>query len=495
MDPLLEKLLNSLHTSTRSLDVDKITSAWHFAFRAHSGQFRLSGEPFIIHPTQVAITLSQWNLDTDAIVAGLLHDTVEDGVATREDIISHFGATTVLLVDGVTKITNIRLTGSAEELFAENLRKMILIMAKDLRVVLIKLADRLHNMQTLKFLPSPNQLANAKETIEIYAPLADRLGMGEIKAQLEDLSFPYLYPDEYKQFTKDSQIYYKKAEDHIEELKKSLLNLIKPHIPAAIVNIRLKHLYSAWKKLNRSGIDGDWTKLYDLVAGRILVDTIPQCYEVMGIIHQKYYLVPYLGVSDFIATPKANGYRSLHTRVFGPHGRIIEIQIRTHQMHDEAEHGIAAHWYYSQAKSTGVNDSILEKGQIFAPTDKQAWVRQLVAWQDEITDNSEYFQALKLDIFQHRELVFSPHGDVYDLPSGATPVDYAYAVHTDLGHQISGARVNGKLVSLNHPLKNGDIVEILVDKNRKKPNSEWLNFVVTTTARRRIKKSLELTKN
>lgn len=486
---MYNQLLQKARQSSVELNLGKIERAWEFANLAHTGQMRLSGEPFINHPTTVALTLIGWRLDTDAVVAGLLHDTIEDGGATREDLVTQFGEPVALIVDGVTKITGIHLTGSRDQQYVENLRKMLLVMAKDLRVVLVKLADRLHNMQTLSALPPESQIANAQETLEIYAPLAERLGIGEIKGVLEDLSFPYVYPREAKALADLTKPLYAQGQRYINNFRRQLLSHLAAQIPTAVVNIRQKHLYSLFKKLQRPGIDGDITKIHDIVASRVIVDTTEQCYLALGIIHGLFHPVPYLGISDFIASPKPNGYRSIHTKVFGPKGRIVEIQIRTHQMHEEAEMGIAAHWHYAQAKAGGASDSALQKGQIQV-SPKLGWVKQLVSWQQEFTSTEEYLQALKFDALQHRHLVFSPAGDVYDLPEGATPVDFAYAVHTDLGNRTVSAKVNGKLVPLDYRLQNGDVVEIAASKNPKKPSQKWLEFVVTADARHSISKSL-----
>jgi len=490
MNPLLTDLLSSLDQTPRPVDRDLIIKAWEFANLAHTGNTRDSGEPYIIHPTAVAKTLAIWNMDSTTIVAGLLHDTIEEGGATRQDLVKEFGEEVTRLVDGVTKVTDIRLKGSDQEEFMENLRKMILVMARDLRVVMVKLADRLHNLQTLQYIDPQSQIDNAKETLEIYAPLADRLGMGELKGQLEDLSFLYVYPEEYRTLINQTKKIFAESEKYIEKFKRELLSILKPQISNVVINIRHKHLYSLWRKLNRPEIDKDLGKIHDLVASRVLTETVDQCYIALGLIHRKYHPVPYLGVSDFIANPKPNGYRSIHTKVFGPEGRIVEIQIRTFEMHQQAEMGISAHWQYSAAKSAGASDEKLEKGHVQV-SEKLSWVKQLASWQKEITDNQEYLQTLKFDALQHRNLVFSPIGDVYDLPYGATPIDYAYAVHTDLGHQAKGAKVNGKMVPLNHKLVNGDVVEIIIDRKRKLPNHEWLDFVVTTTARHQISKALK----
>ena len=473
------------------MDEAPYQQALEFAQLAHHDQTRLSGEPFVSHPQAVAATLRDWGLDQTAIIAGLLHDTVEDGGATRDDLVKQFGEEVALIVDGVTKITGIHLTGSTEEQFVENLRKMILVMAADLRVVLVKLADRLHNMRTLQYLSPAKQIENARETLEIYAPLAERLGMGKVKGELEDLAFPYVYPDDYRWLKSYSAPYYKTAGKYMEKVRRDVHSAISSAgIKNALVSARSKHMYSLYRKLLRPENNRDITKIHDLMALRILVDTPEQCYIALGIIHKLYRPVPYLGVRDFIANPKPNGYRSIQTNVFGPEGHIAEVQIRTYAMHDQSEMGVAAHWHYSAAKSAGASDEKLEKGHVEV-SDKLSWVKQLVSWQNEITDSQEYLTALKFDALQHRNLVFSPVGDVYDLPRGATPIDYAYAVHTKLGHQTGGAKVNGKLVPLNQPLHNGDVVEIIIDRKRTKPSHEWLGFVVTTTARHHISKALK----
>jgi len=491
MDPLLSGLLAAVASTSRSVDKNRVIKAYDFARLAHSGQTRKSGEPYLVHPVTVAGTLASWNLDTTAIIAGLLHDTVEEGSAQAGDIQKAFGEDVWRLVNGVTIVTGIRLTGNKDAYFVENLRKMLLVMARDLRVVLIKLADRLHNMQTLQYLAPDRQIVNARETLEIYAPLAERLGMNEIGGQLEDLAFPYLYPGEHRDLVKLIQPLFKSADVYIEKFRRQLVALLQPKLPSAVINIRHKHLYSLWRKLARPDIAGDLSKVHDLVAARVLVDTADQCYQALGLIHNQFHPVPYLGMRDFIANPKPNGYRSLHLNIFGPEGRIVELQVRTHAMHRQAEMGVAAHWQMHELKSTGkLSSQDIDKGK-FQVSDKLTWVKQLMAWQAEITDDQAYLEALKFDALAHRNLVFSPKGDVYDLPHGATPVDFAYAIHTGLGHQVAGARVNSQQVALSHLLKNGDVVEIIVDRKRTQPSHEWLDFVVTTTARREIAKSLK----
>lgn len=489
MEKEFKELLVVVKGYNKKADLKKIKDAWEFAKLAHAGQKRLSGEKFVNHPLQVAKVLAEWKLDTTSITAGLLHDTIEDGGATRHDIVEGFGQETARLVDGVTKITELRLRGSKEKEFIENLRKMFFVMAKDLRVVLIKLADRLHNMRTLSALPVNKQKENALETLEVYAPLAERLGIGEIKGQLEDLAFPYVYPKKYKRLKKESGFYYKEAGKHIRGMRVTLMKkLIKEKIKAEIHG-RKKHLYSLGMKLERPEIGWDFNKLHDIVALRILVNTVVQCYTALGVVHSIYKPIPHIGISDFIAQPKPNGYRSIHTKVFGPGKRMVEVQIRTHEMHKQAEYGVAAHWSYALAKSKGVKDEILEKRGIRVSQDKLAWVRQLADWQKKITDSKEFYQAVKFDALSHRNFIFSPLGDIYDLPTGATPIDFAYAVHTDLGKFVKGARVDGKIVSLDYKLKSGQVVEIMKSKTPN-VNRDWLDFAVTTTARREIGKHL-----
>ncbi|MEK9200496.1 MAG: RelA/SpoT family protein, partial [Patescibacteria group bacterium] len=472
MDQLLDSLIFATKDSSRNLDIEKIHKAWEFASLAHTGQKRLSGEDFISHPTQVATILCKWGLDTDTIVAGLLHDVIEEGGATRQDIAEAFGETIAVLVDAISVVGHIHLTGGKSEELIENSRKMILVMAKDLRVVLIKLADRFHNLQSLGYLPRDRQIRNAQETLEIYAPLAERLGIGQIKGDLEDMAFQYAFPEDYQKLVQSTNKLFKSGDIYIQKFKRDLLVALHAQIPTAVVNTRQKHMYSLWRKLQRPEHAGDLAQIHDIVATRILVDTLEECYLALGIVHGKYRPVPYLGMRDYIANPKPNGYRSIHTNVFGPEGRIVEIQIRTHDMHSQAEMGVAAHWQYAQAKSKGASDEKLEKGTAFGPTDKLSWVKQLAAWQQQMTDSEDYLHSLKFDALAHRNLVFSPIGDVYDLPRGATPIDYAYAVHTKLGHQAAGAKVNGRMVPLSHRLGNGDVVEILIDRKRKLPSHE-----------------------
>ena len=483
----LEKQLRSVGYSEK--DLKELKKAWGFSKLAHEGQDRLSGEEFITHPLNVTQILAEWRLDKTTIIAGLLHDTIEDGGAKREDIVGMFGEDVALLVDGVTKVTALELKGSKDEEFVENLRKMILVMAKDLRVVLVRLADRLHNMQTLSALSKKRQKNVSRETLEIYAPLAERLGIGEVKGQLEDLAFPYLYPEAYKRLKEESKEHFKKAEQDIKKMKRGLLRRLAEESIRAEIHGRKKHPYSLWRKLERPNINWDFNEINDIVALRVIVDDVAECYTALGVVHNTYKPVPNIGISDFIAQPKPNGYRSIHTKVFGPHGRIAEVQIRTHQMHEEAEYGIAAHWSYALAKSKGANNEELLKG-VSVPEERLSWVKQLVEWQNQMTDKDEFMKAVKFDALTHRNFVFSPEGDVYDLPRGATPVDFAFAVHTELGKSIAGAKVDGKMVPLDYELQSGEVVEIIKSKSPKGPTHNWIDFVKTTTARREINKYL-----
>lgn len=482
----IESLISKIQDYNSRADFELIKRAFEFAEIAHAGQKRLSGESVIIHPLAAANILADYKMDSVSIAAGLLHDTVEDANITMAELEKEFGEEVAHLVGGVTKISQIRLRGSSEEEYVENLRKMILAMAKDLRVVLVKLADRLHNMQTLKFLSSEKQFKNAKETLEVYAPLAERLGMGNMKGRLEDLAFPYVYPEDYAWLIEYSKPHFKKAEEFLEKATRIVYKKLAKEGIRAKITARPKHHYSLWRKLLRPEIDKDIAKVYDLVAMRILVDTVRDCYGALGVVHSLWKPVPAQGISDFIAQPKPNGYRSLHTKVFSLNERILEMQIRTFEMNEEAENGIAAHWHYASVKSRGVSDRKLEKGT-FAPGEKLPWVKQLVAWQKEVVDSQEFMDALKFDALAHRIFVFSPNGDAYDLPQGATPVDFAYAVHSDLGNEADGVIVNGKMVSLDYQLKSGDMVNI-IRKEGTGPSEKWLRFVVTRQARHQILK-------
>ncbi len=466
-------------------DTGFVKRAYDFAHLAHDGQKRESGEPYIIHPLNVASILIDFNMyDTTALAAALLHDTLEDTAATSKDLVREFGEKVNELVEGVTNLKSIRLTSDKEE-FVENLRKMFLAATNDIRVAIIRLADRTHNMQTLEFLPVNKQVRIARETLEVFAPLAERLGIGEMKGLLEDLSFPYLYPEEYK---KTLEI----ATDRFAQLDKSLLiaekktsdTLEKEKIVFKIQS-RKKHIYSLYRKLKRPDVAGDISKIYDLLAMRIIVKNIEDCYKVLGLVHKTFRPLPgYL--KDYIANPKNNGYQSLHTAIFGPGGNIIEVQIRDESMHEEAEHGVASHWHYSEKKH---HASSQETDNGFVADERKVQImRRLSSWQNEVKSNEELLESLKIDLFSERIFVFTPAGDVQDLPVNSTPIDFAYSVHTTIGNNCIGALVNSKQVPLDHKLKSHDVVKIITSKNNKNPNKDWVNFAVTSHARSQIKK-------
>lgn len=487
--------LTSLFALTRrnTIDIDeqKISKAFDFALKAYVDQKRKSGEPYIVHALEVAIILAQWKLDEDSIIAGLLHNIIEDTTITSNQIEHEFGKDIKDLVVGVTKVEDLEHKKKDSTQTMENFRKLVLVMAKDLRVVLIKLADILHNMRTLQYLSEVKQRETAQEILEIFAPLAERLGMGEVKGELEDLAFMYCYKDEYKALRTASRLEYKKAEEHIKKMHNVLLSDLAARGVEAEINGRKKHLYSLWKKLQRSDIKGNFDKVNDIVALRILVDTTEECYVALGVVHAHYKPVPSITLSDFIAQPKPNGYQSIHTKVFGPSNRPVEIQIRTFAMHNQAEYGAAAHWNISELKSSGkLSSEQIDKGKSHVDKDRLKWVQQLVAWQKEFEDEKQFEEAVKFDALSHRQFVFSPMGDVYDLPVGATPVDFAAAVHTDLINYIKHAKVNDEIVSLSSPLKSGDIVHIEKTKVYKKPNKDWIRTVKTTEAKKALVKSL-----
>lgn len=488
----LEKKLEYLSKS----DLKVVRKAFEFAKKYHDGQTRRNGEPFISHALETASFIADLRLDYEAISAALLHDVCEDTVCKQAEIAKNFGFKIAELVDGVTKLGHIRIVrkwlfiNDEEQLKGferqvENLRKMFVAMGRDIRVILIKLADRLHNMKTLDALEEPKKRYRiAKETLEIYAPLAYRLGMGELKGQLEDLAFPYVYPDEYQQLTRSVVHPRTEKEKYLEKLKFRVLKKLGKAGIRAEVNGRAKHWYSLWRKLKR--FDEDLNAIYDLVALRIVVDSIEECYRALGVIHENYK--PLVGrIKDYIAQPKPNGYQSLHTTVFADEGQIVEVQIRTHEMHDRAENGIAAHWHYSERKNA-LDYIFKQNGNV--PHKDLEWVKELSKWQ-QVNDNNEVVRSLSMDFFSDRIFVYTPQGDVQNLPAEATPIDFAYAIHTDLGNSVGGAKVNGKLVELSHALQNGDIVEIIKKKNSK-PKQDWLSFAKTSSAKSKIKAALRL---
>ena len=483
------ELMNAVKTYLPPADWPVVERGVQFAIQAHSGQRRASGEPYVIHPIAAATTCATLQLDRDAIIAALLHDVPEDTAVTLEQINQAFGANVARLVDGVTKLSLIKWTPvddqntramQEKQEQAENLRKMFLAMVDDVRVVLIKLADRLHNMQTLQFKSPAKQVKIATETLEIFAPLANRLGIWSIKWQLEDLCFKYLYPKEYNDLV--SALDDKKEQETRERYVKRVQNVIREHLlDAGItpldVSGRPKHFYSIFKKMQRKQVPLD--QIYDALGVRVIVEDVRDCYGALGVIHTLWRPVPG-EFDDYIANPKESMYQSLHTAVIALDTKPLEVQIRTKDMHQVAEYGIAAHWRY---KEGGKRDVEFEA--------KIAWLRRLLDWKDDNYDAVDFVDSLKSDVFQDQVYVFTPKGDIIDLPAGATPIDFAYRIHTDIGHQCGGARINDRLVPLDYPLQNGEVVKITLDKNRKGPSRDWLNqnrgFIKTASARDKIK--------
>jgi GTP diphosphokinase / guanosine-3',5'-bis(diphosphate) 3'-diphosphatase len=471
-----EDLLEKVRDYNPDADVELLRRAYVFSALEHKGQVRHSGEPYLVHPLEVATILTDMKMDAVTIAAGLLHDVVEDTLTSTERLEQTFGGEVAHVVEGVTKISAITFS-SSEERQAENFRKMLLAMVDDIRVILVKLADRLHNMRTLNFLPEDRRQRIAQETLDIYAPIANRLGMAKVKNELEELAFRYLEPEAYDVLKAKVERRRKSSEGIVEELSRTILAKLKEaQVPVVEVDGRTKRLYSIHKKLRRQKIDLD--RVYDFVALRIVTRSIKDCYAALGIIHQTWSPVPGR-IKDFIAMPRPNGYQSLHTSVISESGFPFEVQIRTEEMHLRAEEGIAAHWKYKE-------------GRVGAERDEPyfVWLRQLLEWQQEVRDPQEFIQNLKIDLYPEEVYTFTPKGQVKPLPRGATPLDFAYAIHTDVGAQCVGARVNGRMVPLRTSLKNGDIVEIITQKNHK-PSRDWLNIVVTSKARNKVKHFLE----
>jgi GTP pyrophosphokinase len=467
-----EDLVEKVRASNPDADTELLRRAYVFSAFEHKGQVRHSGEPYLVHPLEVADQLADMRLDVVAIAAGLLHDIVEDTQTPIERIRELFGADVAHVVEGVTKLGAIPFS-SSEERQAENFRKMLLAMVDDIRVILVKLADRLHNMRTLHHLPEERRVKIAQETRDIYAPIANRLGMSKVKNELEELAFRYLEPHAYESLRSRVEARRRAAEGMIEELKKNITaKLTEAQVPVIHIDGRIKRLFSIHQKLKRQKIDLD--QVYDLVALRIVTDSIKDCYAALGIIHQTWSPVPGR-IKDFIAMPRPNGYQSLHTSVISERGSPFEVQIRTAEQHRIAEEGIAAHWKYKE-------------GRLGADRDEQhfLWLRQLLEWQQEVRDPQEFLQNLKIELYPEEVYIFTPKGEVKALPRGATPVDFAYSIHTDVGHQCVGARVNGKMVPLRTRLRNGDIVEAVTAPGHK-PSRDWLNFVVTSRARNKIR--------
>jgi GTP pyrophosphokinase len=471
----IDTIINLIKSHHPQTDVTMLRLAYDYAAEAHEGQKRLSGEKYIQHPLETAYKLVEYNLDMPTIIAGILHDVPEDTNCSIEDIEKNFGKEIAELVNGITKLGKIKYRGL--ERYAENLRKMFVAMAEDVRVIFIKFADRINNLKTLSALPPVKQKRIAMETLEIYAPIANRLGMGELKGELEDLSFPYVYPEEYKWTRNISQKKYEEQKKYTENIIKKINKKLSESQNIKIIKIlgRAKHYYSLYQKLLKK--DKDIEKIYDLVAIRIIVEKIEECYNVLGIIHQMWAPVPGR-IKDYIARPKPNGYQSLHTSVYAEDGRIVEFQIRTKKMHEEAEFGIAAHWSYKEHSG--------KKNKVSVPQEKLKWIKDLLEEQEKITTPKKYLKTIKLDFFTSRIFVLTPLGDVIDLPENATPIDFAYQIHTDLGHHCAGAKINDKIAAFTTPLKNGDVVEIIYDKNRKGPSEGWLQIAQTHMAKHKI---------
>lgn len=462
-----------------SADISLIEKAYKIASEAHKEQFRKSGEPYIIHPLWVGIILADLEMDKETIVAGMLHDVVEDTVMTLDDITREFGSEVALLVDGVTKLGQLSYSKDKLEVQAENLRKMFLAMAKDIRVIIIKLADRLHNMRTLEFMTPEKQQEKARETMDIYAPIAQRLGISKIKIELDDLSLKYSNPQVYYQLVRDLNERKTKREEFVQQIVAEVSKHMENANIKAKVYGRVKHFFSIYKKMVNQNKTLD--QIYDLFAVRIIVDTVKDCYAALGVIHEMYTPVPGR-FKDYIAMPKANMYQSLHTTLIGPSGQPFEIQIRTEEMHKTAEYGIAAHWKY---KESGDGTKGVAKNQ---EEEKLSWLRQILEWQRDMSDNREFLSLLKgdLDLFTEDVYCFTPNGDVKNLPNGSTPVDFAYAIHSAVGNKMVGARVNGKLVNIDYKIQNGDRIEILTSQNSKGPSRDWLNIVKSTQAKSKI---------
>ena len=478
---MIDRLLEKIHNNCNNVDVDMVKKAYYFAEEAHKDQKRESGEPYFIHPVAVAEILAELGMDTNTIVAGLLHDVIEDTEISYDETVELFNAEIANLVEGVTKLTKLGEMEykTKEEQQADNVRKMLLAMAKDIRVVIIKLADRLHNMRTLKYMPVKKQKNKAKETLDIYAPLAHRLGMSKIKWELEDLCFRYLHEQEYYDLVHSIAEKRVEREEYIKEIVKDLYEKLKTSGIESDIDGRPKHFYSIYKKMVNKNKSIE--EIFDLTAIRVLVNSVKDCYGVLGIVHTIYRPIPGR-FKDYIAMPKPNMYQSLHTTVIGPQGKTFEIQIRTFEMHKTAEYGIAAHWKYKEgdsAKQELDNQKDFEK--------KLVWLRDMLEWQKETSDAEEFIEGFKIDLFSDEVFVFTPKGVVINLCSKATPIDFAYRIHTDVGNKCVGAKVNGKIVPLDYTLKTGEIIEILTSPNAKGPNMDWLNIAKSNQAKSKIR--------
>lgn len=471
---MIDKLIKAINKNCNNVDIEKVKKAYEFAEKAHENQMRASGEPYITHPIDVAVILAELGMDTDTIIAGLLHDVIEDTEYTYDQVKDLFGEEVTNLVDGVTKLGKIKYK-TKEEQQADNVRKMLLAMAKDIRVIIIKLADRLHNLRTLKYMSKEKRKIKAKETLEIYAPLAHRLGMSKIKWELEDISFRYLHEEEYYDLVAKIAEKRIEREEYIASIVEDLGNNLENAGIDADIDGRPKHFYSIYRKMVKKNKNIE--QIFDLTAIRVLVNSVKDCYGVLGIVHTIYKPIPGR-FKDYIAMPKPNMYQSLHTTVIGPQGKTFEIQIRTFEMHKTAEYGIAAHWKYKEGSE--------EKKEMNFET-KLAWLRDILEWQKETSDAEEFMEGFKIDLFSDEVFVFTPKGVVINLPSGSTPIDFAYRIHTDVGNRCVGAKVNGKIVPLDYNLRTGEIVEIITSKVANGPKMDWLNIAKSNQAKSKIR--------
>ncbi len=468
----LQDILDQLRKNNPEANINEVEKAYVYSAKVHQGQLRRSGEPYLVHPLSVALIIAQLNMDEASVMTGLLHDTLEDTLATPQEIESLFGPTVLFLVEGVTKLAKVSFH-SGEERQAENVRKMLVAMSQDLRVIFVKLADRLHNMRTLEYMEPDQREKISRETLEIYAPLANRLGIQWIRTELEDLSFRWLFPEEFQRLGERLDQVIKERRQYIEEVIDMLRTVVTDNEITATVSGRIKHIYSIFRKMRQKEVDFD--QIYDIIAFRIITTSIGDCYRVLGLIHALWK--PVVGrFKDYIAVPKINRYQSLHTTVIGMNGERVEIQIRTEEMHRIAEQGIAAHWVY---KEGGNGNRKHDLSQF-------AWLRELLDQQKDVKDAAEFLEAVKVDLFSDEVFTFTPEGDVKALPNGATALDFAYLVHTEVGHHCVGARINGKIAPLRQKLKNGDTVEILTNPNQR-PSKDWLSFVKTASARNKIR--------
>jgi len=460
-------------------NVEMIGKAFEMGEKLHNGQLRKSGEPYFIHPIEVALILARLGMDEETIVGGLLHDVVEDTEYTREELVADFSEDIALLVDGVTKLGSIKFESTKEEIQAENFRKMFLAMSKDIRVLIIKLADRLHNMRTIQFMKPHKIEEKCRETLDIYAPLASRLGISAVKIEMEDIALKYLYPEEFKDLQEKVKLRKKQREETISEV----IDEIKEALDDMNLNYeiygRAKHFYSIFRKMKNQKKNIE--EIFDLIAVRVLVDSIKDCYAVLGIVHTMWTPIPGR-FKDYIAMPKPNRYQSLHTTVIGDSGEPFEIQIRTHEMHEIAEYGIAAHWKYKEGDTSGKSNN---------DDAKLAWLRQSLEWQQELNDPKEFLETMKMDLFASQVFVFTPRGDVMELPAGSTPLDFAFKIHSAVGCKCVGAKVNGKMVTIDHTLQNGDIIEIVTSANSAGPSVDWLKIAKSSNARNKIRSWLK----